>query len=298
MTSEQPAFLHQYFSEAFQLRSISGGLSNQNYHLQLLPQQAIQLQCDYFVREFGQHYQCFGNDAQREMLLQSQAAKLGLAPQVQYFCNQGMVTDWVSGRHLSTDEWKEPDNQRTLAKRLGQLHSQNVSEYELDLKQRLTHYFDIIEPAFKTIRLRKQLEYCYDIIENKLAKQRQGFCHHDLNPLNLMMSDDHDLRLLDWEFAAQGHCDFDLATLLQTMPWSEADIESFLLCYNQAMTRLNAKHVAVVAKQLQYMLVIVEMMTLLWAIIMHQSQPTAGYLPIWQDAARALSLQLDKIAKL
>lgn len=293
MLIEQPVFLQQFFAEPVSLTPLLGGLSNKNYRLQTLAAKPK----EYFVKAFGCQYQQFGNDAEREGRLQAHAARIGIAPQVYFHDQQGMITDWVTGFHLSPVTQSQPENIIRLAQLLSRLHCHDVEDYQLDLKQRLAHYFQQIQPAFKTARLQSQLSHCYEIIDRHLAKLRRGFCHHDVNPLNLLQREDGSLCLLDWEFAAIGHCDFDLATLLQTFNWSKAEVELFLQHYNSAMLQSNRQHQNVAMKQLDYMLVVVEMMTLLWAIIMYQAQPSAGYFPLWQNSARALTQQLNKISQ-
>lgn len=282
MVTELHQLLSQELNQKIKLSPVSGGLSNQNYCLLLADNSR------FFVREFGEQYQLFGNQADREAKAQRIAATAGIAPEVYSQLTTYMRTAWVEGHHWSPKAQAESANIKRLASLVAKLHAINPPENIIDIPSQFQHYFIQIESGYKTPLFIKQYERVLEISHQDLAVDRMGFCHHDINPLNIIESNTGQLLLLDWEFAAYGHCDFDLATLFQTFNWSHQQQADFLSYYNAEIDTA-----PVTLSQLSPMLLVVNLMTLLWAIIMYQSEPIAQYLALWQSTAKQLA---DKLA--
>ncbi|MFT5879007.1 MAG: thiamine kinase [Moritella sp.] len=284
-----PAFVQDFCPEPFRLAPLSGGLSNLNYQLTFT--QTGQ-RCVYFVRQFGSVYSQFDNNPRHEVAAQNQAALMGLAPHIVYNCEQGIISEWVEGEHWDNAAQGDPANIAKLAKLVADLHQLPVPKHQLDMASRLQHYYGQLQPDYQTTQLSAQLKLTLRLINHGLVETRYGFCHHDMNPLNFLLDQQGKLHLLDWEFAAAGHCDFDIVTLFQTFAWQQSEQAAFLLLYNQYYPGAQVD-----ASQLDKMAVVVEMMTLLWCILMYQQNQAESYHTLWQQSELALAQKIKKLNK-
>lgn len=284
-----PEFVVHFSPESFSLQPVAGGLSNHNYRLDF---QQNGLKSSYFVRQFSVTYSEMDNNVEHECAAQIQAADIGLAPNIIAQYEQGIVCDWIAGKHWNQAEQVRDENIEKIAQLAATLHQQPLPAYHLDMVERLQHYYQTLNSEFKTGQLEQQLAFVIHLIEHQLPLNRQGFCHHDMNPLNFILDEQAKLYLLDWEFAASGHCDFDIATLFQTFAWEHSQQVKFLEYYNYHYPAAK-----VMLSQLSIMAVVVEMMTLLWCIVMHQQDRDSTYLTLWQQSARAIEDKINRLNK-
>ena len=289
MMNKAPEFVVQFSPESFSLTPVLGGLSNHNYRLQF---QQHGRNHSYFVRQFAATYLGMDNAVELEYAAQIQAANIGLAPNVIVQHKQGMICDWITGKHWDNTAQIRDENIEKLAQLVAMLHQQPTPNHHLDMVERLQHYDQTLNAEFKTVQLAQQLTLVINLIEQHLSANRWGFCHHDMNPLNFIENEQTKLYLLDWEFAAAGHCDFDIATLFQTFEWQDAQQALFLRYYNQYYPAAK-----VTLAQLDVMAVVVEMMTLLWCIVMYQQDKDVTYLRLWQQSEYAITDKINRLSK-
>ncbi|MBL1415721.1 MAG: hypothetical protein COA76_15550 [Moritella sp.] len=289
MMKKVPEFVVQFSPELFSLTPVLGGLSNDNYRLEF---QRNGVDYRYFVRQLSSTYNELDNKVEHENVAQAQAASIGLAPKIIVQHEQGMICDWITGLHWDKAEQARDTNIEKLAQLVATLHQQPTPNHHLDMAERLQHYYQTLDVEFKTVKLAKQLTLVIGLIEQHLPANRWGFCHHDMNPLNFIENEQTKLYLLDWEFAAAGHCDFDIATLFQTFEWQDVQQALFLRYYNQYYPAAK-----VTLEQLDVMAVVVEMMTLLWCIVMYQQDKDATYLRLWQQSEYAITDKINRLSK-
>ncbi|MDX2322443.1 MAG: phosphotransferase [Moritella sp.] len=284
-----PEFVVQFSPQSFSLQPVLGGLSNHNYRLQF---QQHGLNNSYFVRLFSATYSDMSKHADHEYAAQIQAASIGLAPNIIVQHSQGMICDWIIGKHWDQVDQVRDENIAKIAQLVATLHQQPKPSHHLDMSERLQHYYQTLNSEFKTTALEQQLALTINLIEQHLPANRMGFCHHDMNPLNFIENEQTKLYLLDWEFAAAGHCDFDIATLFQTFAWQGSQRTLFLSYYNHYHPAAK-----VTFEQLDVMAVVVEMMTLLWCIVMYQQDKDGIYLTLWQQSERAVADKINLLNK-
>lgn len=284
-----PEFVVRFSPESFSLQPVVGGLSNHNYRLDF---QLYGLRHRYFVRQFSATYNDMDNNVEHECAAQIQAAAIGLSPNIIAQYEQGIICDWITGKHWDLGEQARDENIDQIAQLTATLHQQPLPEHQLNMVERLQHYYQTLKSEFKTVRLDQQLALVIHLIEHQLPSNRQGFCHHDMNPLNFMVNEQAKLYLLDWEFAAAGHCDFDITTLFQTFAWEHSQQVLFLTYYNHYYPAAK-----VTLEQLAVMAVVVEMMTLLWCIVMYQQDKDVTYLTLWQQSERAIADKINRLNK-
>lgn len=284
-----PNFVVRFSPDIFDLQAVNGGLSNHNYRLDFQRNNQSQR---YFVRHFSAIYTDMDNHVEHECAAQRLAAEAGLAPHIIAQYEKGIICDWVDGQHWDQNEQVEDGNIKKLAQLVAALHQLPAPEHQLDMVERLNHYYQLLNSEYQSQQLEKQLALVIDLVVNRLAPNRQGFCHHDMNPLNFMINSATKLYLLDWEFAAAGHCDFDIATLFQTFAWGNEQQMLFLKYYNG---HYPAAKVSIL--QLDIMAVVVEMMTLLWCILMYQQDKESRYLALWQQSASTMENRINRLSK-
>lgn len=306
-----PDFVVQFSPKLFSLTPVPGGLSNYNYRLEF---QRDNVEYCYFVRQLSPSYNDMDNNVEHEYAAQAQAASIGLAPKIIVEHEQGMICDWIAGQHWDPSAQCHDDNIERIAQLVATLHQQPLPHHHLDMVERLQHYYQILDSEFQTAQLAQQLALVINLIQQHLPANRIVFCHHDMNPLNFIEDEQTKLYLLDWEFAAAGHGDFDIATLFQTFAWETEQQALFLKYYNQYYGAVQGPiqfparfpvqgpaqetaqdPVQVTARQIDMMAVVVEMMTLLWCIVMFQQDKETTYLTLWQQSERAIA---DKISRL
>ncbi len=273
------AFIRSYLTQPYLLTPITGGLSHSNYRLELTDLATKKQAKPLFVRSYGDQYQLFGNQPVYEQSAQRLAARAGIAPGLLFADEQGMITEWIDGKHWDRSAQKQSGNIIKLAETVAKLHQLDPPEYQLKLDERLQHYYCQLESCYQTEKLQDWLKQSLSIIVG-LQPIRAGFCHHDINPLNVMVKGSGELCLLDWEFGALGDCDFDIAVIFNTFAWSPAQQQLFLEEYQQSYVGVPPQ-----PDRIKQMAVIVEMMTLLWCIIMYQTSAEQVYLDLWQQSA-------------
>ncbi|MFT7683261.1 MAG: thiamine kinase [Moritella dasanensis] len=287
-----PEFVVQFSPALFSLTPVLGGLSNHNSRLEF---QRNGVQQRYFVRQLSSTYHDMDNNVEHEYAAQIQAASIGLAPNIIVQHAQGMISDWIVGQHWNEADQGRDENIEKIAQLVATLHQQPLPHHHLDMVERLQHYYQTINTEFKTVQREQQLALVINLIQQHLSTNlttnRTVFCHHDMNPLNFIEDTQTKLYLLDWEFAAAGHGDFDIATLFQTFAWQPSQQALFLNYYNQ-----DHPTAQVTSAQVDMMAVVVEMMTLLWCIVMYQQDKDITYLTLWQQSERAMADKINKLA--
>ncbi|GIC76796.1 phosphotransferase [Moritella sp. F3] len=299
MIKNTPEFITEFCPEEFSLTPVLGGLSNYNYRLEF---QRDGVDYCYFVRQLSAAYSTMDNNVAHEFSAQAQAASIDLAPKIIVEHKQGMICDWIAGQHWGPSAQCRDENIEKVAQLVATLHQQPLPNHHLDMTERLQHYYQTVDGEFKTEQLEQQLAFVINLIQQHLPRNRLVFCHHDMNPLNFIEGAQTKLYLLDWEFAAAGHGDFDIATLFQTFAWQAEQQALFLKYYNQYYNKhhpteqfLTQIPTQVTPAQIDRMAVVVEMMTLLWCIVMYQQDKETTYLTLWQQSERAIA---DKISRL
>jgi len=119
-----------------------------------------------------------------------------------------MICEYLHGYHKTV---LDKDDLKKLVTLLKKLHSITIEAEALKLEDHFNTYTQEIREAFKRIK-----NYS---VENVL-------CHNDLNPKNILFSDN--IKLIDWEYAAYNDRYFDLAAVSVEFKLSTED-ENYLL---------------------------------------------------------------------
>lgn len=186
---------------------ISGGITNRNF--------LVRDDSGAYVARLCDDLRHLGIDRRNERLCQHQAAQLGIAPAVEHHEEGVLVSRFVTGKTLASEDANDPNVITRLAATLRELHG---------ARDRLVGELLYFSP-FQTVRTytataRKsgaELPASIDelladaaLLEKSLGPFTPALCHNDLLPANLI-DDGEKLWLVDWEYAGIGHPLFDLA---------------------------------------------------------------------------------------
>ncbi|MFG0429544.1 thiamine kinase [Serratia liquefaciens] len=180
-----------------------------------------------------------------------------IGPQVLVQNNQWIILQWLDGDVVTGADFSRFNEQGDLAALLAGLHRQPPSGYPLNLPRQFARYWQQLDgrrltPAW--LRLHQHFQHRRTPTPLKLAP-----LHMDVHPGNLIVQGEN-LRLIDWEYAADGDIALDIAALFCSNAWSPARRQQFLQHY----ARIGYLDLPLLRKQVQRWLPWVDYLMLLW----------------------------------
>ncbi|GLR09668.1 thiamine kinase [Mixta theicola] len=143
----------------------------------------------------------------REWHLLRRLTASGLAPHALAINHRWLLLEWLPGETLSEAEFLS--RQPELLALLTRLHHQPLSGYRLRLLPLLQHYWQQCRQRNpRWLRRLRQLTR-----QGEPPPLRLGLLHMDVHPGNLLAQPDG-LRLIDWEYAADGDIALELAAVI------------------------------------------------------------------------------------
>jgi thiamine kinase len=187
-------------------RAVPGGLSNFAWHVT-----AGDVDC--FVRYARRHGEQLGADHDNECRVLALTSAGGLSPPV-VRCDPRarlLVTRWVATRRVG-QPLRSTAGVAALAQALAVLHGlsapQDLRHVRFDEQARALE--QAFEPDAEADALRARALEVFGALREAAAPP--ALCHHDLNPLNLLLDYEGRLWLVDWEYAGLGDAAIDLAS--------------------------------------------------------------------------------------
>lgn len=225
-----------FWEHPIEVRPLPGGITNHNYAVQDGPHA--------YVARICEDRSILGIDRRNEVVCQRAAHAFGIAPEVVHHEGGILVTRFVPGRTLETPDVGDPSNLPRIAAVLRRLH---------DSWDRVTGealYFSAFQAirtyAWTALRFGAALPDDIDeLLEDARAhSQMLGpfipvLCHNDLLAGNII-ADEHNVWLVDWEYAGIGHPLFDLAGLSANCALTEAQDIALLAAYHQGDPTANS----------------------------------------------------------
>lgn len=152
----------------------------------------------------------------------------GLGPRVMAQNHRWLVVEWLSGDVVTEAQFAQMADNGRLAAGIAQLHHRPLSGYRLNLQQQFSRYWQFVDrrrvtPAW--LRLQQRFLHARPPRPLHLAP-----LHMDIHPGNLVL-DGERLRLIDWEYAADGDIALELAALFYGNRWSPERQQRFLQHY-------------------------------------------------------------------
>lgn len=154
----------------------------------------------------------------------------GIGPQVLLQTSGWLIVEWLRGENLSAASFLALNESGELAALIAKLHHRPLSGYRLNLQQQLAGYWQRIDrrritPAW----LRWQHTFMQSAPPRPL---KLAPLHMDIHCGNLLVQGER-LRLIDWEYAADGDIALELAALFRFNQLSPAAQQCFLCHYEQ-----------------------------------------------------------------
>jgi thiamine kinase-like enzyme len=209
---------------------LEGGITNRNFRVNFGGD-------DYVVRLPGKDTALLGIDREAERLATREAAALGLGPRVAAMLDKpaALVTCFIHGRGVSSEELRAPEALRAVGEGLARFHGSGLElPVEFDAVQTARRYLDEARrrgaeaPAGAEDALGRAGEL------QTALRGRPGYsaqpCHNDLLGANFLR-DDGSIAIVDWEYAGLGDPLFDLGNFAVNNELSEADEELLLHAY-------------------------------------------------------------------
>jgi thiamine kinase len=169
-----------------------------------------------------------GVQRRREKAVLQHLAGLGIAPEITLFSPQWLVVEWLEGNTCDATSATDMVFQLRLSQLLARLHRLAPCGHRLLLRQQLARYWQQIDRRRLTpkwLRLQQHMMRAQMPTPLKLA-----VLHMDVHPGNLVC-DGQTLRLIDWEYAADGDIALELAALFRSNDWTAEQQRSFLSTY-------------------------------------------------------------------
>lgn len=148
-----------------------------------------------------------GIDRFAECMAMNAVAPRGLGPDVIRCdpCTGLLITRYLDGQRWTAATFQEPSHLARLAKRLAELH--RIPPPPNLRRLRLDAHVAMLER--RVDGLSKRVRAIAASLLDRLGHPVARLCHNDVHAGNVV--DAGDVRLLDWEYAASGDPDFDLA---------------------------------------------------------------------------------------
>jgi thiamine kinase-like enzyme len=191
------------------VRPLEGGITNRNYLVNFGGD-------EYVVRLPGKDTNLLGIDREAERVATSKAAELGIGPKVAAMFEDPpcLVTCFVEGRELTSEELREPGVLAEVAHGLRAFH-----ESGLELSTKFNVY-DVVQEYAEVARSRggelpeafhESLERAGEIVSavRDHPEHQPQPNHDDLLAANFLQTS-HGVVIVDWEYAGMGDPFFDL----------------------------------------------------------------------------------------
>ena len=211
---------------ATKVSPLTGGITNHNYRVD------VGEDC-YVLRIAGQNTAALGIDRGREHACAVAAAECGVGAEVIAYLpeKQALVTRFVAGRVLATQDTKCPEVLARAAAALSKLHAGTI----------IPGTFSACSVVADYVQLAKQHDVAAGSTARSLAEHRRTArttgddeapcpCHNDLLPANLI-DDGQRIRIIDWEYAGMGNRFFDLGNFAENHELTAEQEQEFLQAY-------------------------------------------------------------------
>ncbi len=186
---------------------LSGGITNHNFKVDVHGE-------TFVLRMGGAQTAVLGIDRRVEHEASLRAAEVGLGPEVAGFLEEEgwLVTRFIDGRPIPTEEMRRPETIRRVAAALRKFHDAEPIPGRFDAHAVVEEYCR--EANARGVDVPSAYAAAHEMserIRRVRGAQPLAPCHNDL--LNANFLDDGAIRIVDWEYAGMGDRFFDLANL-------------------------------------------------------------------------------------
>lgn len=206
---------------------LGGGITNLNFRVDVGGE-------SFVLRIAGVDTEMLGINREYEYAANLAAWKQGLAPEVFYFIQpEGyLVTRFITGRSLSPEEMRQPENIRRVMAMLRKIHTMPEIPGTFSAFRTVEEYSEI------TRRCNVAFHPDFDWLTEQMYAAEKALmcnsytprpCHNDLLNENFLFDDQ--IHILDWEYAGMGDVFFDLANFSAHHKLADEQDRWLLECY-------------------------------------------------------------------
>ncbi|AHG22247.1 thiamine kinase [Chania multitudinisentens RB-25] len=200
----------------------------------------------------------------------------GIGPQVLLQTPGWLILEWLAGDKVSDSVFLAFNETGKLAALIVQLHQQPLSGYRLNLQGQFARYWQQLDRRRLTPTW---LRWQQVFMQNRPPQPLMlAPLHMDIHSGNLLVQGQR-LRLIDWEYAADGDIALELAALFRANQFSPAAQQSFLRHY----VRQGYAGLPQLLAQVQRWLPWVDYLMLMWFEVRWQQSGDRAFLR-WGDA--------------
>jgi len=206
---------------------LGGGITNSNFRIEVGGEAFV-------LRIAGADTELLGINREHEYAANLAAGQVGSAPEVFYFIRpEGyLVTRFIAGRPILPDEICQPEVTCRVMDVLRKIHSMPDFPGTFNVFRTIAGYseaarrYNVEFPE----KFNRMVE-CMQAAEQALCTQPQALrpCHNDLLNANFLAN--HQLYVLDWEYAGMGDIFFDLANFSDHHALTNQQDRWLLQCY-------------------------------------------------------------------
>ncbi|WP_454879026.1 thiamine kinase [Serratia inhibens] len=195
----------------------------------------------------------------------------GFGPRVLMQNNQWIILEWLPGDVVTETHFTHLNQHGDLARLVARLHQRPLSGYLLNLHRQFARYWQQLD--------RRRLTPAWLRLHQRFLQTRQPSplkiapLHMDIHPGNLIAQGEG-VRLIDWEYAADGDIALEIAALFRGNAWSAANQQHFLQHYSQE----SYKDLPLLSAQVQRWLPWVDYLMLLWFEVRWQQTGDSEFL--------------------
>ena len=189
------------------VKQLEGGLTNTNYLVEAGSYRAV-------LRLNNPDAVKLGVNRQTEITVLKKLQGTNIVPRFYYADSEILVSEYIDGYALDADKALKPDTKRQIVQALEKIQSIELPDLDtLNYELYLREYCNQLSPLYLDKKIRQAL---FQIARNIDAQEwHPVLCHHDLIPENIIQSA-NGIFIIDWEYAAAGHPQFDSIRLLNS----------------------------------------------------------------------------------
>ena len=157
----------------------------------------------------------------------------GLGPWVFAQNNQWFILEWLEGDVVTDTEFAALNQRGELAAMAAELHRRPLSGYRLDLRRQFRRYWQQLDRRRLTpdwLRLQRHFT------QRLTTATAPGAAAHG-HPSGNLLATGEGLRLIDWEYAADGDVALDIAALFRGNGWSAGQQQRFCSTTRAGLSR-------------------------------------------------------------
>ncbi|CAM3448010.1 MULTISPECIES: thiamine kinase [Yersinia] len=184
----------------------------------------------WLAREHSVAKRELGVNRQREQRILQQMSARALSPRVMIANQHWLVVEWLDGVVVEPQQFLQLADRGTLAELVARLHQAPRTGYPLNIHRQLLGYSERMDPSRRSadwLRLHKRFMAQKPPLPLNLVP-----LHMDIHPGNIIETNSG-LRLIDWEYAADGDVALELAAMFRFNGWDNARQQAFLRQYGQ-----------------------------------------------------------------